>query len=50
MAAQVAQIIDLNAYRQSRAQTSAAPAMMVVPVVYVAWWTMVPVMFVPATA
>jgi hypothetical protein len=45
MAMHAAQIIDLNAYRQSRA--ASRPAAMTMPVAYVAWWTFVPVVFVP---
>lgn len=46
MANQAAQIIDFNAYRQSR-QASAPAARMTMPVAYIAWWTFVPVVFVP---
>ncbi|MET3926063.1 hypothetical protein [Devosia sp. 2618] len=48
MAAQ-AQIIDLNAYRQSKAPSPAVTTS-TLPFVYVAWWTFVPVVFVPGHA
>ena len=48
MAAQVAQIIDLDAYRKSKAPAEPVAAPM--RVMYFAWWTFVPVVFVPGFA
>ena len=47
-----AKIINLADYRQKRAEVLRVPSrgVMIVPVFYVAWWTVCPVMLVPGYA